>query len=81
MYFGCSQTRRNFDTLRLDLRLVRALAENGCVSLVLHLQELVILSRLAVPAFSLHLHFWVLQWWKLVEIRNTQNETGKTTPN
>ena len=32
MFFGYSELRRYLDTLRLDLRLVRALAESGWIS-------------------------------------------------
>ena len=44
--------RDNFGTLRLDLRLIRAFADSGCIILVFHPQQFVILSRLAVRALS-----------------------------
>ena len=58
------------NTMRLDLRLVRALSES--TSVVFQPKQLVILFRLAVRAFSaeaytLHLDFEALQWLKLVE--------------
>ena len=50
--FGEVNRAAILDTVRLDLGLVRALTESGCVSLVFHLQPLVILSRSTVRAFS-----------------------------
>ena len=95
------QVHRYFDMPHLDLRLVRALAESGCVSLMFPLHQLVISRervceldvsstsacdylQMCCPQFlngGLHLDFEVLQWLKLIEIRKTQNETKKTTPN
>ena len=59
----CSKSHRFFDALRLDLRLVRALAQSGCISLVFHPQQLLIIFRLAVRASrgGLHLDFEGLQ--------------------
>ena len=53
---------RHFETLRVDLRFVRAFAESGCISLLLYPQQLVILFRL-------------LQWQQLVDICGSQHET------
>ena len=41
---------------------------------ILHVQQLVILSRLSPQVLhgGLHLDFGVLQWSKLVEIRNSE---------
>ena len=52
-FFGLlNSTYQYFDTLGLDLWLVRALAESGCIRLLLYPQQLEIFFRLAVPHFS-----------------------------
>ena len=68
-------TKDYFVTLRLHLRLVRALAQSGCICVVFHLQQLVILFRLVFVRFStkayVHVNSKVLQWSKLDGIWNT----------
>ena len=58
----CSQSRPHLGILRLYLRLVQAVIEGGCVSLVSYLQQLVILFEIGHPPFlnrGLHLDFGV----------------------
>ena len=51
------------DTLHFKLRLVRALAESGCISEVFIPQQLVILFRMVVRAFSTEVYTSGLRGW------------------
>ena len=70
-----------FNTLRLHLRLVRALQiVSGHQECFIHKDcDSLEIGRPQVLNRDLHLDFEVLQWSKLVEICGTQNET-KMTP-
>ena len=71
-----------FNTLRLHLRLVRALhIAGGYQECFIHRAcDSLQIDRLQVLNRGLHLDFEVLQWLKLVETWGTQNQT-KTAPN
>ena len=66
-----------FNTLRLHLRLVRALQTVGAYQecFIHRACDSLQISYLQVFNRGIHLDFEVLQWSKLVEIWATQNET------
>ena len=55
----------SFETLRLDLRLMSALAESGCTSSAFRPQQVVVLCRLAVSVFS-------PVWWPPARFQETE---------
>ena len=59
---------------RLDLLLIRVLDESGCISLVSHLQQLVVLFRLAIRHFLTEVYTSRLRGAAVLEIgRNSEH--------
>ena len=86
MFWGHSQLRRYFDMLRLDLRLVHALTESGCISFVFHPQQLVTMLRLAFRIFSTEVYTSILRGcsgrnWSNFERRKIDNNKNNPQMN